>query len=54
VTFVQRPEEADYPTMPLSGLEADAPRVVSTDTLPALLISLATGSPLDAEQPAGT
>lgn len=34
VTFVQRPEEAAYPTTPLSGLEADAPAEVSTDLLP--------------------
>jgi len=51
VTFVQRPDEAVHPRMPLSGMEADAPRVVSIDMLPSLLISLATGQPNDVEQP---
>lgn len=51
VTFVQRPDEAVHPRMPLSGIEADAPRVVSLDALPSLLISLATGQPNDVEQP---
>ena len=43
VAFVQRPEEAAYPTMPLSGLQEDAPAVVSLQTMPDLLIALATG-----------
>lgn len=51
VTFVQRPDEAAHPAMPLSGLQADAPGVVSLDALPSLLISLATGRPNDVEQP---
>ncbi len=51
VTFVQRPDEADHPRMPLSGMEADAPRVVSLDALPSLIISLATGQPEEVEQP---
>ncbi len=51
VTFVQRPEEAAQPTMPLSGLQADAPGLISLDALPSLLISLATGRPNDMEQP---
>jgi two-component system, chemotaxis family, protein-glutamate methylesterase/glutaminase len=51
VTFVQRPEEAAQPTMPLSGLQADEPGLVSLDALPSLLISLATGRPNDVEQP---
>ncbi len=51
VTFVQRPDEADHPRMPLSGMEADAPRVISLDALPSLIISLATGQPEEVEQP---
>lgn len=42
-TFVQRPDEAVHPEMPLSGLQEDAPALVSSHTLPALLIALATG-----------
>jgi two-component system chemotaxis response regulator CheB len=51
LTFVQRPDEAAQPTMPLSGLREDAPGLISLDTLPSLLISLATGRPSDLEQP---
>ncbi len=42
-TFVQRPDEAAHPEMPLSGLQEDAPALVSLQTLPDLLIALATG-----------
>ena len=42
-TFVQRPDEAAHPEMPLSGLQEDAPALVSLKTLPDLLIALATG-----------
>lgn len=45
LTFVQRPDEAEHPTMPLSGLREDEPGLVSLDVLPSLLISLATGRP---------
>jgi two-component system chemotaxis response regulator CheB len=51
LTFVQRPDEAAHPTMPLSGLREDEPNLVSLDTLPSLLISLATGEPYDPEHP---
>ena len=43
VTFVQRPDEAAHPEMPLSGLQEDAPALVSLHNMPALLIALATG-----------
>lgn len=43
MTFVQKPKESAYPIMPLSGLQDDAPAVVSLQTLPDLLMALATG-----------
>jgi two-component system chemotaxis response regulator CheB len=51
VTFVQRPDEAVHPRMPLSGMEADDPRVISIVTLPSLIVSLATGQLNDMDQP---
>ncbi len=50
LTFVQRPEEAAHPEMPLSGLREDEPGLVSLNVLPALLISLASGQPIAVEQ----
>jgi two-component system chemotaxis response regulator CheB len=50
LTFVQRPDEAAQPTMPLSGLREDEPGLISLDTLPSLLVSLATGQLSDVEQ----
>jgi hypothetical protein len=41
LTFVQRRDEASYPTMPLSGLQEAAPQMVSIHALPSLLMALA-------------
>lgn len=43
MTFVQKPDEATYPNIPLGGLQKDAPAVVSLQILPDLLIAFATG-----------
>lgn len=43
LTFVQKPDEAAYSNIPLSGLQEDAPALVSLQTLPDLLIALSTG-----------
>jgi len=45
LTFVQKPEEASHPAMPLSGIREDDPDgLVSLDSLPAFLHALATGT----------
>ena len=49
-TFVQRPDEAAHPEMPLSGLQEDAPALVSLQALPDLLLALATGQLMAAQE----
>ena len=52
LSFVQKPEEASNPMMPLTGIREDNPDgVVSLDQLPALLVALATGTPVDTDEP---
>ena len=49
-TFVQRPDEAAHPEMPLSGLQEDEPALVSLPMLPYVLLALATGQLMQAEE----
>jgi two-component system chemotaxis response regulator CheB len=54
LSFVQKPEEASHPSMPLTGLREDTPATVTIRELPAVLWTLAVGEPLDAPEPLAT
>ena len=43
LTFVQKPQEAKNPLMPLTGIREDDPEIVSLKQLPALIVGLAHG-----------
>ena len=49
LTLVQKPNEALHPSMPLSGIRENSPEVVSLSALPKLLVTLASGEPIDAD-----
>jgi two-component system chemotaxis response regulator CheB len=52
LTFVQKPEEASNPMMPLTGIREDHPDgTVSLERLPALMVALATGNALNTDEP---